>query len=80
MKIAYLLSTAADYSEASLEDAWNQAHKPGQYSITVGVLVASSARYIKLNGKVPYILVNPDWTSQWLLTSQYCNIFSESAG
>ena len=79
MKLAYLLKITADLSEASLQDAWEQAYKPNSWSLVVGAKDVSTARSLTLNGvKVPFIWVNPDWDHEWMLQSRYINIFCES--
>ncbi len=81
MRLAIPLRVAADLSEAALEEAWEQAHKPESFSLIVGTQEVSVARTLKLHGKpIPWIWVNPAWTSEWTLNAPYIAIFSEATG
>ena len=81
MKLAYLISTAADLSDTSATEAWIHCAKPELYSVIVGTKQASVARTLKINGvKPPHIWVNPNWVDEWMISSQYASCFSESCG
>lgn len=76
----YILSVCADLSEASLEAAWEQAHRPEYFSLYVAPDLVDVARTITagLGGKPKIVLVRPDWSGEkWMLSSRYTNIFCE---
>ena len=77
MKLATPISTCADLSETSLQDAWEQCHKPEHWSLIVGTENVSLGRILKGQGKTPWVFVNPEWTKEWMVSSQWANCFSE---
>ena len=80
MKLAYPIKISADLSQTSLEDAWEQAFKPKNFSLIVGVHEVSNARTLKLKDADFHVWVNPDWSNQWMVSSVNKSVFSESAG
>ena len=69
------LSTTADFSEASLEDAWKQAKEPRDFCLVLGVLDGKQPEIVFQGRKIPFC-VNPAWQVAWLLCAKHVHIFS----
>lgn len=79
MELVRLMSIAADLSQVSLEDAWTEIRGTMPCHLIVGVKEAGTARVLRLNGKSIPIFVNPEWTTEWMLSSPFAKVFSEGA-
>ena len=78
MNLAMLLSIPSDLSECAVEAAHLQCGNPRFWSLVVGADLAKQVRAIKPFGKsIPFIWVNPEWKTQWMVKGRYLSVFCE---